>query len=106
MLTVVAEAPVVSFIRCTMPDLGSDPARRSRLCTSLLPVTAPLFFVFVERFLGANKLITPAGAVYGAVCGVMGACVMSVTWMDATAGELVSLLTALGKIHGVSETLL
>jgi len=130
MLTAAAEAPVVSFIRCTMPDLGSDPARRSRVCTSLLPVTAPLFFVFVERFLGVNKLITPAGAVYGAVCGVMGACamyvawphvrysrvmhgvltcvafVMSVTWMDATAGELVSLLTALGKIHGVSETLL
>lgn len=129
-LTTAAEAPVVTLIRCTMPDLGSDPARRSRLLTSLLPVTAPLFFVFVERFLGVNSLITPAGAAYGAVCGLMGsaslyiawphvkysrvmngiltvvAFVISVTWMDGTAGELVALLTALGKIHGVSETLL
>ena len=129
-LTTAAEAPVVTLIRCTMPDLGSDPARRSRLLTSLLPVTAPLFFVFVERFIGVNSLITPAGAAYGAVCGLMGsasmyiawphvkysrvmngiltvvAFVVSVTWMDGTAGELVSLLTALGKIHGVSETLL
>ena len=129
-LTTAAEAPVVTLIRCTMPDLGSDPARRSRLLTSLLPVTAPLFFVFVERFLGVNSLITPAGAGYGAVCGLMGsaslyiawphvkysrvmngiltvvAFVISVTWMDGTAGELVALLTALGKIHGVSETLL
>ena len=32
--------------------------------------------------------------------------VMSVTWMDAVAGELVALLAAVGKIHGVSETLL
>ena len=129
-LTTAAEAPVVTLIRCTMPDLGSDPARRSRLLTSLLPVTAPLFFVFMERFLGVNSLITPAGAAYGAVCGLMGsaslyiawphvkysrvmngiltvvAFVISVTWMDGTAGELVALLTALGKIHGVSETLL
>ena len=28
-LTTAAEAPVVTLIRCTMPDLGSDPARRS-----------------------------------------------------------------------------
>jgi len=129
-LTTAAEAPVVTLIRCTMPDLGSDPARRSRLLTSLLPVTAPLFFVFVERFLGVNSLITPAGAAYGAFCGLTGsaslyiawphvkysrvmngiltvvAFVISVTWMDGTAGELVALLTALGKIHGVSETLL
>lgn len=129
-LTTAAEAPVVTLIRCTMPDLGSDPARRSRTLTSLLPVSAPLFFVFAERFLGVNSLITPAGAAYGAVCGLMGsaslyiawphvkysrvmngaltvvAFVISVTWMDGTAGELVALLTALGKIHGVSETLL
>ena len=129
-LTTAAEAPVVTLIRCTMPDLGSDPARRSRLLTSLLPVTAPLFFVFMERFLGVNSLITPAGAAYGAVCGLMGsaslyiawphvkysrvmngiltvvAFVISVTWMDGTAGNSSTLLTALGKIHGVSETLL
>ena len=32
--------------------------------------------------------------------------VISVTWMDATAGELVALLAAVGKLSGVSETLL
>jgi sodium/potassium/calcium exchanger 6 len=134
-LSAAAEAPVLTVLRATMPDLGADPRRQSRLLTSLLPVTAPLFFIAVERFL--PTVVTPAGAVYGAVCGSIGAVslycawpvltgpdaparavkimdtvltalafVQSVTWMDATAGELVALLAAVGKVSGVSETLL
>jgi hypothetical protein len=134
-LSVIAEAPVLTALRATMPDLGADPRRQSRLLTSLLPVTAPLFFITVERVL--PTVVTPAGAAYGAVCGSIGAVslycawpvltgpdaprravrimdgvltalafVLSVTWMDATAGELVALLAAIGKISGVSETLL
>lgn len=134
-LSVAAEAPVLTALRATMPDLSADPRRQSRLLTSLLPVTSPLFFITVERVL--PTVVTPAGAAYGAVCGSIGAVslycawpvltgpdaprravrimdgvltalafVMAVTWMDATAGELVALLAAVGKISGVSETLL
>jgi len=55
-----------------------NPARQSRLLTSLLPVTAPLFFISVERFLPA--VITPAGAAYGAVCGGIGAAALWCAW--------------------------
>ena len=38
---------------------------------SALPVTAPLFFIAAERFLPND--VNPAGAIYGAACGALGA---------------------------------
>ena len=49
---------MLTALRATMPDLGADPRRQSRVLTSLLPVTAPLFFIVVERVL--PTVVTPA----------------------------------------------
>jgi sodium/potassium/calcium exchanger 6 len=45
---------------------------------SALPVTAPLFFIAAERFLPND--VNPAGAIYGAACGALGAVALYAAW--------------------------
>ena len=47
-------------------------------CPSALPVTAPLFFIAAERFLPND--VNPAGAIYGAACGALGAVALYAAW--------------------------
>ena len=81
-LVAVAEMPATAVLRVTMPELGADPARQSRALVSLLPVTAPLFFATAERIFPGT--LTPAGLVYGAVCGAIGAAATWCAWPTLT----------------------
>jgi sodium/potassium/calcium exchanger 6 len=128
-------APARFLVRLTTPDLGADPrAGSSRWFASVLPVTAPLFFAYSQRFFPSASYVNVDGAAYGAACGALGAVAMycawpaltgpdaprssvramdatlttlafvvSVAWLDAAAGELVSLIAATGKITGANE---
>ena len=128
-------APARFLVRLTTPDLGADPrAGSSRWFASVLPVTAPLFFAYSQRFFPSASYVNVDGAAYGAACGALGAVAMycawpaltgpdaprssvramdatltalafvvSVAWLDASAGELVSLIAAAGKITGANE---
>ena len=84
-LVAVAEMPATAVLRVTMPELGADPARQSRALVSLLPVTAPLFFATAERIFPGT--LTPAGLVYGAVCGAIGAAATWCAWPTLTGPE-------------------
>lgn len=130
-------APLLFVLRFTMPEVGKPLASRGRWATAALPVTAPLFFASVARFLNAGS-VTRRGVMFGMACGSIGsvalflswpalvgatrehprvakrldffftlvAFVQAVMWMDAAAGELVALFGAIGRISGVSESLL
>ena len=65
---VALEAPFLFALRVTMPDLAADPARRSRLLASLLPMTAPAFLVTAERAFPNGGLDVDA-MVYGLAVG-------------------------------------
>ena len=129
----VLRMPLLLVLKCTMPECGEPLSRQSRLATAALPITAPLFFACVARYLGRG-LVTMPGVWFGVACGSVGSAavylawpaviadrsvsdhamkaltvitfVQSVTWMDAAAGELVPLFGAIGRICGVSESLL
>ena len=132
-----ARAPLLFVLRFTMPEVGKPLASRGRWATAALPVTAPLFFASVARFLNAGS-VTRRGVLFGMACGSVGSVALflswpaligatrehprvakrldffftlvafaqAVMWMDAAAGELVALFGAIGRISGVSESLL
>lgn len=132
----VLRTPVLLMLKVTMPEIGKPLSRQSRWAVSLLPITTPLFFAAVARFLN-DELITHPGVWFGVACGSVGSValylswpaivgasaplgiaerfqkfltvitfVQAVTWMDAAAGELVALFGAIGRISGASEALL
>jgi len=142
-LSEVAKAPILFALTATMPEVGVPLGSRSRWAISILPVTAPLFFASVARFL-SDGVVTGGGVAFGLACGGLGSVLVytlwpsvvvgsgsgeggglspawsfrldlilttvtfaqSVMWMDFTAGELVGLFGALGRVFGVSESLL
>ena len=69
-----------------MPDLAGDPARRSRLLVSLLPVTAPAFLVVAERAFPGGGLDADA-MVYGLAVGALGAVAVWCAWPALTSGR-------------------
>ena len=122
------------MLKVTMPEIGKPLSRQSRWAVSLLPITSPLFFAAVARFLN-DKLITHPGVWFGVVnryrwirralplvarnrrsSAPLGIAerfqkfltvitfVQAVTWMDAAAGELVALFGAIGRISGASNS--
>ena len=76
---VALEAPFLFALRVTMPDLAADPARRSRLLASLLPMTAPAFLVTAERAFPNGGLDADA-VVYGLAVGALGAVALWCAW--------------------------
>ena len=132
-----ARAPLLFVLRFTMPEVGKPLPSRGRWATAALPVTAPLFFASVARFLNAGS-VTRRGVLFGMACGSVGSVALflswpalagatrehprvakrldffftlvaftqAVMWMDAAASELVALFGAIGRISGVSESLL
>lgn len=78
-LPVLVSAPFVFVLRLTMPDLGGDPNRRSRLLVALLPITAPLFFITSTRVFPYGQLDWDA-EIYGAACGVFGSIALYAAW--------------------------
>jgi len=76
---VAIEAPFLFALRVTMPDLAADPARRSRLLASLLPMTAPAFLVTAERAFPNGGLDADA-MVYGLAVGALGAVALWCAW--------------------------
>ena len=51
-----ARPPRLFVLRFTMPEVGKPLASRGRWATAALPVTAPLFFASVARFLNAGSV--------------------------------------------------
>ena len=55
--------PRAFLVRLTTPDLGADPrAGSSRWFASVLPVTAPLFFAYSQRFFPSASYVNVDGA--------------------------------------------
>jgi len=121
------EIPLVATLRLTMPELGRTESLARRHVV-VLPITAPLFMLLATGMLPGH--IRWVGVLYGlavsAVCAfilahswphigerrsvqaLLTTCAFfqSILWMNTTASELVSLLSAVGKVSGVSEALL
>ena len=121
------EKALVAVLRLTMPELGPS-ARVTKWQARILPITAPLFMLAANGFLPGH--IRWVGIAYGlfascltafivALCWselserssirtLLTACAFfqSILWMNTAASELVSLLSAIGKVSGISEALL
>ena len=74
-----ALAPLLFVLRFTMAEVGKPLASRGRWATAALPVTAPLFFASVARFLNAGA-VTRRGAYFGIACGSIGSVALFLSW--------------------------
>ena len=121
------EKALVAVLRLTMPELGPG-ARVTKWQARVLPITAPLFMLAANGFLPGH--IRWIGIAYGLFASCLTAFVItlswselserasmralltacaffqSILWMNTAASELVSLLSAIGKVSGISEALL
>jgi len=121
------KVPLVTVLRMTMPELRRGERTNMRYVV-VLPIAAPLFLLFATGILPGS--MTLSGVLYGLVVSVVCAFVIaqawphiadstsmnalltglaffqSVLWMNTAASEVVSLLSAIGKVSGVSEALL
>ena len=75
----VLRTPVLLMLKVTMPEIGKPLSRQSRWAVSLLPITTPLFFAAVARFLN-DKLITHPGVWFGVACGSVGSVALYLSW--------------------------
>ena len=118
---------LVAVLSLTMPELGRG-ARVTKWQARMLPITAPLFTLFATGLLPDH--IRWIGVAYGlfascltafivaltwqdisdraSVRALLTACAFfqSIVWMNTAASELVSLLSAVGKVTGISEAFL
>ena len=120
------EIPLVAALRLTMPELGGEAV--STRHAAALPIGAPLFLLFATgmmpdhiRWVGLSYgigvslvcafIIVQSWSHIGDVASIRALLVavaffQSILWMNTAASELVSLLSAIGKVTGVSEALL
>ena len=121
------KVPLVAVLRMTMPELRRGERVQTRHAV-VLPLAAPLFFLFATGLLPGSMPLS--ATLYGVGVSIVCAFIVaqawphiaditsmnalltalaffqSVLWMNTAASEVVSLLSAIGKVSGVSEALL
>lgn len=119
--------PLITILRLTMPELGRSERLALREVIAL-PIVAPLFMLVATGILPGSMSLD--AVCYGIAVSIFCSFILahawphidgmrsiravlttlaffqSVLWMNTVASEVVSLLSAIGKVSGVSEALL